>query len=312
MQLARHRSGLKISVFHLDDRNDLGMVACRENFIRFQKITHGKRFFHRRDASVGQQRNRAAARDSRQKGAVRRGREHLTVLDDEDVGRRGFGDIAQHVEHERVVEAAHARLDNGAAIVGIETSRLGVGRHRLQGRPAKRRDRQRKAARRDHRRFVQAKAEPAGCRIGRHAHVAAMLGPVHRPDIDRRRAIELLQPFPGQADDLLGRLGGFQPQRDGGSVDTLGVEVEIGCDTLEAACAVEYRGCEPHGVAAGTDERDIALMPVTVDIGPGYALRGLCQCHRIVGSSFRRHGKYLWPPCVNCLRPRIIGAIVNA
>ena len=55
----------------------------------------------------------------------------MPVLDQENVRRACFGDIAEHVENERVVEAALLGLQDGAAIVGIEAAGLGVGRHRF-------------------------------------------------------------------------------------------------------------------------------------------------------------------------------------
>ena len=181
----------------------------------------------------------------------------------------GLGDIAQHVQHQRIVEAAHLGLEDRAAVVRIEAAGLGVGRHRLDRRAAERRNGDRKARRRDHRRFVEAEAEAGRGRIGRHAHVAAMLGPIHRPDIDRRLAVELLQPVPGQADDLFDRHRRLQAKRDRRRVDPLRVQVEIGRHALEPACAVEDAGAEPHGMAARPENGDIALVPVAIDIGPG-------------------------------------------
>ena len=156
----------------------------------------------------------------------------------------GLGHVAQHVEHQRIVEAAHLGLEDGAAVVRIEAAGLGVGRHRLDRRPAERRHGDRETGRRDHRRFVEAKAEAGRRRIGRHAHVAAVLGPIHRPDVDRRLAVELLQPFPGQADDLLDRHRRLQAERDRRRVDALAVKVEVGRHAFEPARAVEHAGCQ--------------------------------------------------------------------
>ena len=51
------------------------------------------------------------------------------------------------------------------------------------------------------------------------------------------------------------------------------VPVEVGGDALEPPGTVEHARPEPHRMAAGADDRDIAFVPVAIDIGPRLARR---------------------------------------
>src|SRR5690606_16729862 len=102
-------------------------------------------------------------------------------------------------------------------------------------------------------------------------------------------AVEFLQAFPGKADDLFRRYRRLQTECHGGIIDARRMSVEVGGDTLEPASAVEDAGAEPHHMAARSHERHIALMPITIDIGPGLRLGGGIHFHSSIhsGSSAR-------------------------
>lgn len=131
-----------------------------------------------------------------------------------------------------------------------------------------------------HRRLEQAERKAGGVRVGGDDPVGAVLGPVHRLDIDRGAAVELLHTLPGQSLDLLGAHGGPQAEAFGGAVDALAVQVEIRSDAVEVAGAVEHGRAQPHRMRGRADQRRIAGKPLAVDIGPGGGARGCIDCHR--------------------------------
>ena len=142
----------------------------------------------------------------------------------------------------------------------------------LDGRPAERRQRDREAvglaasARRRAQRHQRVDSGSAASPVA-----SAALGPVHRPDVERRAGLESLHAVraPGRA-TVSGGTVRLEAHGLGRSVDARAMQVEVGRDALEGARPVEHRGAEPDRMGARALERHIALMPIALEEGPGF------------------------------------------
>ena len=182
--------------------------------------------------------------------------------------------LPSHVADDAIVEAARARLQHGARVVGIEAAGLGVDRRGLDGRPPERRQRDREAVGLAHRRVVEREAPAGRFRIGRQRLRPGALGPVHRPDVERRvrRRTASCRRATSSSHCSAGHRG-LEKHGLGRGVDARAVQVEVGRDALERARAVEHRGAEPDRVGAHAPERHVALVPFALEEGPGLATR---------------------------------------
>ena len=102
------------------------------------------------------------------KDAIGHRRHDDAVLGHEHIGGGEFGDIAEHVGKQAIVEAARIGLHQRARIVRIEAAGLGVDRHGLGRRLAIGRAGDRHACRDGQRRLIDRQAETRRFRIGRH------------------------------------------------------------------------------------------------------------------------------------------------
>src|ERR1700733_725438 len=131
-------------------RNHLGIVSTRENLVRLFKILIGESFLHHRYATLAQQPDYPLAGDAGKKCSVGNRREYNAVLRHENIRGGQFGDVAQHIADNRIIEAARLRFKKRAGIVGIEAARFRVYRHRIESWPTIRRQRDGEAFGRAH------------------------------------------------------------------------------------------------------------------------------------------------------------------
>src|SRR5580700_11948658 len=91
-------------------RNHLGIVSCRENLICLLKILVSESRLDHTHATLAQQSDHSLAGDACQKCSIRNWSEHHTILRHENIRSSEFGDIAQHIAHDGIVEAASLRF----------------------------------------------------------------------------------------------------------------------------------------------------------------------------------------------------------
>src|SRR3984885_5076701 len=126
------RAERKNTVADASHWNHLGIVSSRENLICFFKVLISESFLDHVHAILAQQPNYSLTGNASQEGSVRNRREHDTILRHEDIRGRKFGDVAEHIAHNRIVEATRVRFKKRARIIGVETAGLGIDRHRLK------------------------------------------------------------------------------------------------------------------------------------------------------------------------------------
>src|SRR5580692_3725878 len=160
-------------------------------------------------------------------------------------------------------------LEKSAGIIGIKASRLGIDRHGFQGRPAKRRQREREAFGRTHRRFVNAKAPPGRFGIVILHPPPFLFAPIHRPNIKCRIFIEARDSFPRQPHPLVGCDHRLKEKLSCRIIDPRTMELQIGSHTLKVAGAIEHDGTKPCSMSPRTHDAHVALMPMSFEIGPG-------------------------------------------
>src|ERR1700691_3377455 len=97
------------------------------------------------------------------------------------------------MSHIRQLSKPRARFDQGARIVRVETAGLGLDRRAFPRRAAERRQRDRITGRLRHRRHKKREAPARGIGVRLHqASRRALLGPIHRPNIE---CCSLIEPF---------------------------------------------------------------------------------------------------------------------
>ena len=120
------------------------------------------------------------------------------------------------------------------------------------------------------RRLVEAKAEAGRIRVGRDGgHERAVLGPVHRADIEFRAGLELLHPLARELEHRLDAHRRLEAHGFGRAIEPRAMLVEIGRHPLEGARAVEHARAQPEGVRARPDDRVVALEPFAIEEGEG-------------------------------------------
>ena len=191
------------------------------------------------------------------------------------------------------------RLDQRAGVVGIEAAGLGVDRRGLGGRAAVGRERDRDAGLGVRHRAPRRRTGTSGSSPGSKQHAAAgqpRLGPVHRPDVERRVRVETCDArrarAPIQRSARHERLQHEVRRRD---VDARAMQVEVGRDALEGAGAVEHRRAQPGRMGARPHDRHVALVPAVLEEGPGPRMDDGRACDisiflaRRVGATLRRN-----------------------
>src|SRR5580692_5350017 len=250
-------------------RNHLGIVSCRENLICLLKILVSESRLDDTQATLTQQPDHSLAGDARQKCSVRNWSENYTFLRHENIRSSEFGDIAQHIAHDGIVEAAGLSFKKRARVVGIETASLGVDRHRLKSRPAIRRQRDRETLGRAHRRFVDRKARLRGLGVMRLNPRPLFFRPVHGANVECGIPVELLDAFPGQFDPGFRRDRRLEEEFFRGVVDTGAMQLEVWRYAFEKSSPIKDNRAKPRRMRARAHNSDIALVPIPLEIGPG-------------------------------------------
>ena len=114
---------------HFEDGREFAHSACGEAFVRC--IDFGKRCvaFGNFDAQVAREIDYDTSCNAGQAG-IRMGRDERSFFYDEDIGGIGFGNIAEDVEHDRVINACDIGLDFGEDVVDqIVVMDFGVDAH---------------------------------------------------------------------------------------------------------------------------------------------------------------------------------------
>ena len=254
--------GLIVALLDPGDRQHLAVVAGREHLVGVQDVRLGQRRLLDLGAGLAQQPDHALAGDAVEEGAVAGRRHGDAVLGDPQVGGRELGDVGRGVERDRVVEAAPCRLDQSALHVGVEAARLGVGRRRVARRSAVAREAAAHALGLGHGRTVDREREVGRVRL-RHDEAAA--GEEHRPDVERYVTGEAAHRLAAEVVDLRGREGRLEQHLAGRIDQPCAVPVEVRCQPVEGAGAVEGQGCHPHGMVHRPEQlRLLVLVPPAV------------------------------------------------
>src|SRR5580698_5879423 len=87
-------------------RNHLGIVPCRENLIGLLEILVSQSCLDHTHAILAQQSDHSLTGDACQECSVGNWSEHHSILRHENVRSSELGDVAQHIAHDSVVEAA--------------------------------------------------------------------------------------------------------------------------------------------------------------------------------------------------------------
>src|SRR5580704_9852090 len=184
-------------VANTSHRNHLGIVSGRENLICLLKILVSESLLGHTHATLAQQPDDPLAGDAGQKSSVWNRRKHHAVLRHENIRSREFGDIAQHVTDDGIVEASRLSFKKRTRIVGIETSRFGIDWHALKSWPAIGRERDGEALGSAHGRLVNRQTPP--CRLGIVClnPGSFVLCPIHWPDVKRGILVESFDPLAG-------------------------------------------------------------------------------------------------------------------
>jgi hypothetical protein len=125
---------------------------------------------------------------------------------------------------------------------------------------------------------VNAQTPVGGFGIEQHTAAAAMLGPIHRADIEFGVGIKAGNSLARQFEPGCGIDDGLQLEVDRGLIDPGTVPVEIRRHALEGPCPVENSRAQPGRMRAGAHDRHIAVMPVTLKEGPGLReVNGCCR-----------------------------------
>ena len=111
------RSGRKLPIVDLDHWSDLGEIAGREDLVRGDKIGILQRGFYHGDAVAAQKLDHPLPGDAVQEGAIWRRRVHGTTFRHEHVGIAELCDVAEHVQHQTVLEAARGGLNQRTRII---------------------------------------------------------------------------------------------------------------------------------------------------------------------------------------------------
>src|ERR1700677_256520 len=134
--LGVERAKLQSTVADASDGDYFGVVSSRENLVGLLEVLISESLLNQLNAGCTQESHYPLARDAGEKCSVRDGGKHDAVFCQEDIGGGEFGDVAQHVADDGVVEASSLGFEQGARIVGIKTSGLGIDRHVFKGWPA--------------------------------------------------------------------------------------------------------------------------------------------------------------------------------
>mmetsp|Transcript_1284 Transcript_1284/g.2569 ORF Transcript_1284/g.2569 Transcript_1284/m.2569 type:complete len:314 (-) Transcript_1284:251-1192(-) len=270
----RDRPVLVMGAVELQNRGDLVEVACHKNLVRSAEIIEGQHGLGDCDAIGAEVGDVPLPRDSVEESAIGDRGEGLSIADHEDVGRRGLGDVAHRVTHQRVVVALGARFHQHPRIVRVETARLRAKHCRGQHRAMKLRCCQpRGRVWRGHGDFFKANVEPGLCIAGHDPVVTALDTKEVGAHVDRDIGRVAFQPFPDDVEDLLPGLAGVQGQRLGGAYDTFAMGKKVRREAVDIAGTVKDRGCLPGTMIGRAHDGNIVVMPsaveVSFDVGSG-------------------------------------------
>src|SRR5207249_6380299 len=106
----------KRPVADADHRNDLGIIASRENLICFLEVLVRKSFLHYSYAAFAKKSHHAPPGDACEECSVRKRCEYHAILGQEDVRCRKLRNIAQHVTDNGIVEPASLRLEQCTSV----------------------------------------------------------------------------------------------------------------------------------------------------------------------------------------------------
>src|SRR5437773_8850769 len=129
----------KRPVADADHRNDLGIIASRENLICFLEVWVRKGLFDHSDTAFAKKPHHALPGDACEECSVRKRREYYAILGHEDVRCSKLCNITQHVTDKSIIKSASLRFEQCTCIVRVEASRLGIDRHGFKGGPPVRR-----------------------------------------------------------------------------------------------------------------------------------------------------------------------------
>src|SRR5438094_10571368 len=90
------------------------------------------------------------------------------------------------------------------------------------------------------------------------------LRPIHGPDVKRDIVIELLDPLTRETNPGFCRDRWLQEELRCRVIDTRAMELKIGRNRLERPRALEHDGAKPGSMDARTHDRQIALVPLSL------------------------------------------------
>ena len=176
--------------------------------------------------------------------------------------------MAGLIQRQRVVEAAGSRLADDAGVVGIVAGGLGLAECCVRRRPAVRRDGQRHRAGRAERQVLEADRQRG--RFGQCVddRGRAFARPEHRPKVERPLAAEpphaLLAPAPRYR---LARAAIVSPIASAERTTRAQCRSRSGITPSKDAGAVEDQGALPGAVVGGAHDRQVAVVPASVEPG---------------------------------------------
>src|SRR5580704_8282855 len=122
----------KCAVTDPSDWDDLGIVPGGKDFVGFLEVRVGECLLDDGYTLIAQEADDSLTSNAGQKCPVREWSEHNSIFGHKDVGSGKFGDIAEHVTNDGIIEAARLRLKERPRVVGIKAAGLGIDRHRVQ------------------------------------------------------------------------------------------------------------------------------------------------------------------------------------
>src|SRR3984957_10096655 len=260
----------KSAIADASRRNHFRVVPGRENLICFLEVLIGECLLYYGDAAIAQKADHPLSCNASEESAIEKRSKHDSIFRHENIRSSELGDVAQHIAHDSVVEAAGLRFKKRTRIVGIEASRLGINRHRLQSWPAIRRQRDRKAFRRAHRRLVDREAPLGGLRIMRLNPWSFFFRPVHGANVKCGIPVELLDSFARQLDPGFRRDRRLEKKFLRRVIDAGAMQLEVRRDAFKKSRSIEHNRTKPRSMRARTHDPDVALVPISLEISPGF------------------------------------------
>jgi len=98
------------AVANASHRDHLGIVSRRKDFICLLEILVRQSLLDYIYSALTQQTDHPLARYPSEKRAIRNGRKHYTIFRHENIRGGEFGDVAEHIADDCIIEAAGVRL----------------------------------------------------------------------------------------------------------------------------------------------------------------------------------------------------------